>query len=51
MLKTLNFIRKLNKNKKSDLVKNFPLPGRKEKVTSFSKYSKTKKNIREGFNN
>jgi hypothetical protein len=30
MLKTLNFIRKLNKNrKKSDLVKNFPIPGRK----------------------
>jgi hypothetical protein len=35
MLKTLKFIRKLNKNKKKNiLVKNFPLPGRKEKVTS-----------------
>jgi len=33
MLKTLNSIRKLNKNKKK-AIKNFPLLGRKETVTS-----------------
>jgi hypothetical protein len=40
MLKTFNFMRKLDKSKiQNDLVKNFPLPGRKETVTTPRKKS------------